>query len=163
MLVQTASSSPVAPAFPPHVGSVLHPAALTVHEGGKKAHPTDRAGSIRARQFHGFPSRRLQVARLLSTRPEQLATCGTRGTLCLRELSPVLCLAHLYHVLEQLGPQLVDLFIHCRFDLGPCRLWVLFPPLREPQHVLQSSAHGVRICGLRSRLFFLAFMLLSLS
>ena len=40
---------------------------------------------------------------------------------------------------------------------------LLFPPVRHPQHVSQSCAHGARIWRFRSRLFFLAFMLSSLS
>jgi len=40
---------------------------------------------------------------------------------------------------------------------------LLFPPLGHPQHVSQACAHEARIWELRSRLFFLAFMLFPLS
>src|SRR5947209_19324213 len=70
---------------------------------------------------------------------------------------------HLNHFLDQLRPQLVHLLIHHRFNLCPRRLGVLFPPSGHPQHVSQSCAYETRICGLRSRLFFLPFILSPLS
>src|SRR6266436_792275 len=108
---------------------------------GKKAHPTLGAGAIRTRQLHCFPSVRLEEARLLSTCREWLATGRTPRTLLLRLLAPLLGLPHLHHLLDQLRPQLVDPFIHRRFNLCPRRLRVLFPPLGDPQHVSQSCAH----------------------
>ena len=61
---------------------------------------------------------------------------------------------------DQLGSQLFDVLIYCRFDLGPGRVRMLFAPLSDAQ---TSSALACCIYALRSRLFFLAFMLTSLS
>src|SRR5260370_878376 len=108
---------------------------------GKKASPTGRAGAIGARQLDRFSSGCLDPAGLLSTCPQRLATRRTPRTLLLRDLTPILSLPHLHHVLDQLCPQLVHPFIHCRFDLGPRRFRVLFPPLGHPQDVSQSCAH----------------------
>ena len=49
--------------------------------------------------------------------------------------------AGLYTQLGMVSPQLVDPFIHRRFNLCPRRFRVVFPPLGHPQHVLQSCAH----------------------
>src|SRR5262249_6090720 len=129
---------------------------------GKKAHPTLRAGAIRACQLDRFPSRRLEEAGLLSARGERLATHRTLRTLLLRHPAPVLGLPYLHHVLDQLCPQLVDPFIHGCFNLGPRRVWrcslrhwVIPSTSRRP-------ALTCRICSLRCRLFF-AFILSSLS
>jgi len=116
-----ASNSLTAPAFPPHVGSTLHSRVLTPHKGGKKAYPTLGAGAIRARQLDRFSSRRLQEARLFPARPQRLATRRASWTLLLRLLAPLLGLPHLYHVLDHLRTELVDPFIHRRFDLYPRR------------------------------------------
>src|SRR5258706_9768475 len=59
---------------------------------GKKADPTGRARAIGAPQLDRFSSRRLDVARLLSSRPQRLAAGGTRGTLLWWLLAPVLIL-----------------------------------------------------------------------
>src|SRR2546426_11163378 len=95
----------------------------------------------RARHLDRFPSRRLDEACLLSTGPQRLATRRTPGTLLFRLLAPLLGLTHLDHVLDQLCPQLVDPFIHGRFNLCPRRFRLLFSPLRHPQYVSQSSTH----------------------
>src|SRR2546423_1728340 len=108
---------------------------------GKKAYLTGRTGAIRARQLDGLPAGRLDVARLLSTRPEWLATGRTSGSLLRWDLSPVIALPHLHQILEQLGPQLVHVLVHRCLDLRPCRFGMLFPPLAHPQQVSQSCAH----------------------
>src|SRR5260221_3450456 len=92
-----------------------------------------------------------------------MPTGRTPRTLLLLPLAPLLSLPHLHHLLDQLRPQLVDPFIHRRFNLCPRRLRVLFPPLGHPQHVSQSCAHEAPIWGLPPRLFFFAFMLSPLS
>ena len=107
---------------------------------GKKAYPTGRTGAIAARQLDGLPASRLDVTRLLSTRPQGLATGCTLRTLSRWDLAPVLALPHLHQLLEQLGPHLVHVLIDCRFDLGPRRVRVVFPPLGHPQQVSQSCA-----------------------
>src|SRR5579872_2246157 len=112
---------------------------------GKKAHPTGWAAAIGARQLHRFPSRRLDVARLLSPRPQRLATRRTPGPILPWLLAPVLALTQQHHVLDQLGPQLVDLLIDHRFDLGPRGLRMLFPPLGHPQYVSQPGAHLLHV------------------
>jgi hypothetical protein len=102
---------------------------------GKKVYPAGKAGPLGARQLEGFPSRRLDPPRLLSMRPQRLATRRTPGVLLLRLLAPLLGLTPLHQVMDHLDSQLVDAFIHRRFDLGPRRFGVLFAPLRHPQHV----------------------------
>jgi len=69
--------------------------------------------------------------------------------------------------LDQLCPHLLHLFIDRRFDLGPHRFWVLFPPLADPQHISQPCTHlfdlltplpFVLLC-FHAFDFFLAFLL----
>ena len=105
---------------------------------------------------------RLQEARLFSAGRQRLAARRTLRTLRLSLLAPILRLAQLHHVLDQLRPQLVHSFVHCRFDLPKGRFRVLFSPLAHSQCVLQSCTYEALICGLRSRLFFFAFILLFL-
>src|SRR2546421_929959 len=71
---------------------------------GKKASPTLGTGPIAARQFDRFPSRRLQEACLLSTRPQRLAAGRAPRTLLWRLLAPILGLPHLHDILDQLRP-----------------------------------------------------------
>src|SRR5713101_6143814 len=117
------------------------PSSPNCSSRGKKASPTHRAGAIRARQLDGFPSCRLDEARLLSSCRQWLATGRTPRTLLFRDLTPLLGLPHLHHVLDQLCPQLVDPFIHCCFNLCPRRFRVVFSPLRNPQHVWRSCGN----------------------
>src|SRR5258708_40234214 len=92
---------------------------------GKKAHPTLGAGAIRSGQLDRFSSLRLDEAGVFPAYSERFATGRTPWTLRLRLLLPSLALPHLHQVLDQLRPQLVDPFIHCRFDLLPRRLRML--------------------------------------
>src|SRR6266699_1785281 len=142
--------------------SPLPPAALTAHKGGKKASPTGR--SQRCASTSPLPLRSFGGSRVCSPRahsglPHVVYLGRSASGFWLHpSVSP-----YLHHLLDYLRPQLVHLLIHRRFDLGPRCMRVLFPPWRHPQDVSQSCAHEARIWGLRSPLFFLAFMLSFLS
>src|SRR6266567_3867917 len=89
-------------------------------KAGKKAYPAGRTGAIGARQLDGLPASCLDGARLLSTRPQWLATGRTSRTLLRWNLVPVLTLPHLHQILEQLGPHLV----HLLDSAAVCSSWL---------------------------------------
>ena len=120
------------------------PSSPNCNPGGNEP-PTDRAGLHTCASVSRLPLPSFAGSASALHAPAACHMCAHVGRSASGSFLQSCVFAILYHVLEQLGRQLVDLFIHCRFDLGPCRLWVLLPPFRQPNTSCSQALTGLRV------------------